>query len=251
MAVILYPKYIVMENLPFYIPVLFIIITIVTLFFVVKASGFSRPAIAVLLAWLLVQAVIASTGFYTYTASLPPRFLLAVVPPFIAIIVLFTTTKGKQLVDSMPAGTLILLHMVRVPVEIVLFMLFIHKTIPGIMTFEGNNFDIISGVTAPAVYYAGFVIKKMKPAFIIAWNILCILLLANIVIIAILSVQFPFQQFGFGQPNIAVLYAPYVWLPCFIVPAVLFSHLVVIRQMRRTMRAGRANKNEAVFVTAY
>ena len=40
----------------------------------------------------------------------------------------------------------------------------------------------------------------------------------------------PFQQFGFDQPNIAMLYSPFVWLPCFIVPTVLFSHLVCIRK---------------------
>ena len=53
----------------------------------------------------------------------------------------------------------------------------------------------------------------------------------NIVVNAILSAPFTFQQFAFDQPNVAVLYFPFVWLPCFIVPVVLFSHLVLIRQL--------------------
>jgi len=226
-----------MDNLPLYIPVLFVITTMLSFLFIAKAFRFSKMAVAIILAWLMVQAVIASTGFYTNTSSLPPRFLLAILPPFAAIILLFNSVKGKEIIDFLPCGTLTLLHIVRVPVEITLLLLFFHKTIPIEMTFEGRNVDIISGITAPAVYYFGFVTRKMKPALIITWNVLCILLLINIVVTAILSVQFPFQQFGFEQPNIAVLHAPYIWLPCFIVPSVLFSHLVVIRQMSKGVSA--------------
>ncbi len=226
-----------MDNLPFYIPVLFIITTMITLYFIAKAFRFSKIIVAILVGWLTLQAVIASTGFYTNTTSLPPRFLLAILPPVAAVILMFSSIKGRQIIDSLSAGTLTLLHIVRIPVEIMLLLLFIHKTIPVEMTFEGRNFDIVSGITAPVVYYLGFVKQKMKPGVVIAWNIGCILLLVNIVATAVLSVQFPFQQFGFDQPNIAVLYAPYVWLPCFIVPSVLFCHLVVIRQVSKAVSA--------------
>ncbi|HOZ76947.1 MAG TPA: hypothetical protein PLY34_03080 [Ferruginibacter sp.] len=226
-----------MGNLPLYLPVLFIITTMITVFFIAKAFNFSKMVIALIVGWLTLQAVIASTGFYTNTTFVPPGFVLAIVPPVAAVILMFSSIKGRRIIDSLPAGTLTLLHIVRVPVEITLLLLFIHKTIPVEMTFEGRNFDIVSGITAPVVYYSGFVKKKFKTAHIIAWNFGCILLLINIVATAILSVQFPFQQFGFDQPNIAVLHAPYVWLPCFIVPAVLFSHLVVIRQMCKVVSA--------------
>jgi hypothetical protein len=238
-----------MQNLPFYIPVLFIITTLLSFFFIAKAFHFSKTVIAIILAWLMVQVLIASTGFYTHTSILPPRFLLAVVPPFAIILLLFATAKGRRLLDAMPAGTLTLLHVVRVPVEIVLLLLFMHKTIPGIMTFEGRNFDIVSGITAPVVYYFGFVTRKMKPVFVIGWNILCLLLLVNIVVTAVLSVQFPFQRFGFEQPNVAVLHAPYIWLPSFIVPAVLLSHAAVIRKMIKEMSAHNTGKRNSGLIT--
>ena len=165
---------------------------------------------------------------------MPPRILLAIVPPFTIIAILFGTAGGRRIIDTLPAGVLTLLHVVRIPVELVLWWLFMHKTIPGIMTFEGRNFDILSGITAPLVYYYGFVKKKIKPRHIIVWNIICMILLFNIVITAILSAPLPFQQLAFEQPNIAVLYAPYIWLPCFIVPAVFFSHVVAIRQIKIT-----------------
>jgi hypothetical protein len=32
-------------------------------------------------------------------------------------------------------------------------------------------------------------------------------------------------------PEMALLYFPFIWLPCCIVPIILFSHLVAIRQL--------------------
>jgi glycerol-3-phosphate acyltransferase PlsY len=56
-------------------------------------------------------------------------------------------------------------------------------------------------------------------------------LLLNIVVNAVLSLPYPFQQFAFDQPNVAVLYFPFTWLPCFIVVIVLYSHLAAIRKL--------------------
>jgi len=66
------------------------------------------------------------------------------------------------------------------------------------------------------------------------WNVICLGLLFNIVINAILSAPTIFQAQAFDQPNIGVFYFPFVWLPCFIVPAVLFSHLVCLKKLKST-----------------
>ena len=65
------------------------------------------------------------------------------------------------------------------------------------------------------------------------WNIISLGLLVNIIIYAVLSAPFSFQKMAFDQPNIAVLYFPFNLLPAFIVPVVLFGHLVSIRQLLR------------------
>jgi hypothetical protein len=99
------------------------------------------------------------------------------------------------------------------------------------MTFEGANFDILSGLSAPLIYYFGFVEKRLGKPVLIAWNIVCILLLLNVVRIAALSLPARFHQFGFEQPNIAVGYFPFLLLPSCLVPLVLFSNLAAIRQL--------------------
>jgi hypothetical protein len=125
--------------------------------------------------------------------------------------------------------------MIRIPVEIVLFLLAANKTIPELMTFSGRNFDIISGITAPIIYLLCFRGNQLRnPRLLLAWNFICLGLLLNIVMNAILSAPFPFQKFAFAQPNIAILYFPFSWLPLFIVVVVLFSHLVALSRLLKS-----------------
>ncbi|MBL7741313.1 MAG: hypothetical protein JNK14_18965 [Chitinophagaceae bacterium] len=227
-----------LKELPGYIAILFILTTIATLAMLHLAvrrspayAAKSTSILAGLLAWLLLQGVLSVNGIYKDTLSMPPKFLSAVLPPLVTMIILFATRSGRKFMDSLPLSTLTWLNIVRIPVEIGLYWLFIHETIPQLMTFEGRNFDIISGITAPLIAWLGFARNKLSPKVILAWNIICLLLVLNVVIHGVLSVPTPFQQFAFDQPNIAVLYFPFIWLPAFIVPVVIFTHLVSIRQL--------------------
>ncbi|HQW96450.1 MAG TPA: hypothetical protein PLU58_11640, partial [Saprospiraceae bacterium] len=67
-------------------------------------------------------------------------------------------------------------------------------------------------------------------------NILCSGLLLNVVVIALLSAQTPFQKLAFDQPNIGVTFFPFVWLPSVVVPIVLIGHLAAIRQLLKMNR---------------
>jgi hypothetical protein len=113
----------------------------------------------------------------------------------------------------------------------VLFWLFQAGQIPQLMTFEGRNFDILSGLTAPLIYWLAFRGGKTNRRLLIVWNLFALALLINIVVNAFLSFPFSFQQFAFDQPNRAVLYFPFVWLPSVIVPIVLFCHLASLWQL--------------------
>lgn len=226
-----------LSNLPLYIPILFIATTFITYFLFIGAArkNNSNRTIAIIsivtIIWLTIQAALAKTNFYVITDTLPPRFALIIVPPLLLIVILFITRRGKKFIDSLSMKVLTLLHVIRVFVELVLWFLFTYKFVPELMTFEGRNYDILAGLTAPFIVYYGFVRKKLSNTFLIAWNVFSLLLLINIVVNAVLSAPSKFQQFAFDQPNVAVLHYPFVWLPCFIVPVVLFSHLVVLRRL--------------------
>ena len=219
-----------MDKLPLFISIVFGLTTLLTVLFFYKAAKSSQTVLFILLGWLLLQGAISLSGFYTVTNTMPPRLALAVVPLLIGIVLLFYTAKGRIFIDTLDAKTLTLLHVIRIPVELVLFWLYLESKVPELMTFEGRNFDILAGLTAPFVWYFGFVKKNLSPKIILIWNFICLGLLLNIVVNAVLSAPFPIQQFAFDQPNIAVLYFPFVWLPGCVVPLVLLSHLVVIRK---------------------
>lgn len=150
---------------------------------------------------------------------------------FIIIIVLFVTKAGRSFIDTLPLTQLTLLHIVRIPVELVLFWLFANQVVPQIMTFEGRNFDIVSGISAPIIAYFAFANKNLNRKVLLIWNFICLALLINIVVTAILAVPTPLQQIAFDQPNTAILYFPFSWLPTFVVPVVAFCHLASIRQL--------------------
>lgn len=218
-----------MEQIPNYLNIFFGLTTLFTIGIFYWAANQSKFTLIILLSWLILQFIIGTTGFYTITEGFPPRFLLLILPPFIFIIGLFSTTKGLLFVDCLNIRTLTMLHVVRIPVEFVLYGLYVYKAVPELMTFEGRNYDIISGLTAPIIYYLGFVKKQLNTKILLIWNFICLGLLFNIVVHAVLSAPFPFQLFAFEQPNIAVLYVPFNWLPSCIVPLVFLSHLASIR----------------------
>lgn len=220
-----------MDNLPVYIGIVFGLTTILSGYIFYKATVQSRNTGVILFSWLIFQAGLGLAGFYTITDTMPPRFLLLVLPPLLLIIFLFNNARGLEFIDSLDIKILTILHTIRIPVEVVLYWLYINRAVPELMTFSGRNLDILSGISAPIVFYLGFIRNSFSKKFLIFWNGFCLVLLFNIVINGILSAPFPFQQFALDQPNIAVLYFPFNWLPGFVVPLVLFSHLATIRQL--------------------
>ncbi len=228
---IIYHQQAAMEMLPAYIGIAFILTTFLTVFLFWKAAHYHRVTIVVILAWLFVQAIVSLQHFYTITDTRPPRFLLLAAPPVVLIILLLLSGPGRRYLDNLNASTLTILHIIRIAVELVLWALFVHKAVPQLMTFEGRNFDIVAGLSAPLIWYLAYRLKKLSKTALLWWNIACIVLLLNIVINAVLSAPGPLQQFAFDQPNRAILYFPFVWLPCCVVPLVLLSHLAVIRQL--------------------
>ena len=194
---------------------------------------------------MTVQLFLGKSDFYDNATAIPPRFIFLLSPAFILIIVLFLTNGGRKFIDSLNLKHLLVLHTIRIPVEIALYYLFMAKTIPQIMTFEGRNFDIIAGLTAPIIFYFGFIKNKISDRLLIIWNVLSLVLLINIIVIALLSANTPLQQFAFDQPNIALGHFPFNWLPSIIVPLVLFSHITSLRQI--IMR----QKNNSNLFTVY
>jgi len=228
-----------LPDLPLKVYILFIATALATLalfYWVLKnrtpKTGNTNLILGGIIAWLSLQAYLGNSLFYTKNLDqMPPRAALLAAPLLILLILLFSTKKGRAFIDSLPLLQTTWLNVIRIPVEIGLYWLAIGKAMPELMTFAGRNFDIIGGLTAPFVAYFGIQKGMMSRNALLGWNIIMLGLLLQIIISAVGSAPSPFQQFGFEQPNVAILHFPYNWLASFMAPMVLFGHLVSIRQL--------------------
>jgi hypothetical protein len=220
-----------MEHIAWYVHVLFSATVLLSVWLFVKAARYSGIVILLISGWAIFQALLGLSGFYANSSSLTSRFPLLVVLPLVFLTSLFFTAKGKAFIDGLDLKGLTIFHVIRVPVEITLLLLFLGKAIPEAMTFEGRNFDIFSGLSAPLIYYFAFVKRSIGGKVMISWNVLCILLLLSVVSNAALSLPDRYQQFGFEQPNIAVGFFPFLLLPALLVPLALFCSAAAIRQL--------------------
>ncbi len=191
------------------------------------------PVVIGLGGWLIVQAVLSINGVYSQDIeSLPPKIVgFGVLPTILAICLLFFSKSGRRFIDSMSIKKLTYLNLVRIPVEFVLLWLYLHKLVPVNLTFEGWNFDIAMGLTAPFIIYFGFIKHRLSRSIILGWNLIGIGMLVFVFVLAVLASPFPLQQLAFDQPNIALLFFPFSWLPTFIVPLVILGHLICVRQL--------------------
>src|SRR5512138_406435 len=138
-----------MEKLPLHITIVFLATVALNLFLLLTATRQKRLVAIVTTLWLVLTGVVAAKGFFQSTSSMPPRLAFAMLPAIAAIVISLVTKKGRQFVDGLDLKTLTLLHVVRLPVELVLYWLAVQKTIPELMTFTGRNFDILSGISTP------------------------------------------------------------------------------------------------------
>ncbi len=182
-----------------------------------------------ILFWLLFLVKISEMRFFHNWSAMPPRLMIAFLPPLICAILLLNSKKFTEVIKLIPQHWLIGIQSFRIMMELILLMLFLENIIPQQMTFEGRNFDVLVGLSAILVGYLAYR-KKISTTFIHCWNIFGLILLANIVVIAILSTPLPFRLFMREPANTVIAYFPFVWLPGFVVPVAYTMHFISIKK---------------------
>lgn len=183
-----------------------------------------------MLAWLSGLFLLSINGFFANFESMPPKVVFALAVPLGTMLYLTFNRSFGDLLDNIPVKALIYCQAFRIVVELVLWMHYKDGACPKQMTFEGLNFDIVAGITAPIVAYVAFGGGRKNKLLAIAWNVVGMALLTNIIVIAVLSVP----QIGvMTPPNYMVSYWPMIWLPGFVAPFAMMLHLFSIRQLLR------------------
>ena len=163
-------------------------------------------------------------------------------PFFTALMILtggvaFSRMGAALMVAVGPVG-LIGFQFFRVPVAMFLRGMYQAGQVPMQMTYEGLNVDIFVGLTAPAMAWLVWR-GKIGSYAIWVWNALGLVLLAEAIVIAVLSMPTEFRVFTNEPASTFATYAPYIWLPTVLAPAALLGHLLVLRWLSSSCSGSR------------
>jgi hypothetical protein len=188
--------------------------------------------------WLATTGAIAASGALR-DFSMPPRLMLLVPACALLTIGLAASRHGEMLARHLPLGVLVGINAFRLPLELVMHRAYSEGVMPIQMSFAGRNWDILTGVAASVL---GLWSLRRPLDFRVAriFNIVGFALLANVVVIAILSLPVPFRVFQNEPANVWVAELPFVWLPAFLVQTALLSHVLILRRLVLELRERHA-----------
>jgi len=197
-------------------------------------------------AWIALVLSLAGAGVLArFDAKPPPMFLVLGG----AVLLLVGSTRGpgaSRLLEHTPRAWPIALQTLRVPIELMLFGLYAAGRFPVHLTLEGRNLDMLVGLSAPVVAYLVHT-RRLGPLPLLAWNVVSLGFLANIVGMAITTLPGPLHLAWPGVSNVVVTEVPFVLLPAVLVPMALFGHVLSLRQLRADAAAPTADAdNKAV-----
>ncbi|TMI62407.1 MAG: hypothetical protein E6H07_13385 [Bacteroidetes bacterium] len=191
---------------------------------------FTISTVAILL-WAVLLSVLSFQDFFSDFSSLPPKPALAILIPLPIVLLIAFSKKGTQLLQSIPPHWLIWMQSFRIMVELLLLLAFLNNKLPVQMTFEGRNFDILTGLLALPVGYLLARRKSNASKLAIFYNFLGILLLINILVIAVLSMPTSIRYFMNEPANTLVAEFPFILLPGVLVPLAYTLHIFSLRQL--------------------
>ena len=198
-----------------------------------KQRSFIRGTALVLICWLVYISAVSVTGIFSI-ATFPPRIpLLLVFPAFAFFLYFFTNRRFKNLIVQAPPAWLVYFQSFRVAVELLIWGLFMKGIFPQSATFEGHNFDIIIGLTAPIVAYFTFIKPRLGKTIFILWNSAG---LGTLVIIVFIIMRHAYLPSMVNNPENVLTKGfgtfPYTFLAGFFMPLAVFMHIFSLIKVR-------------------
>jgi hypothetical protein len=187
-------------------------------------------ALLVVVGWAALCAGFALAGFFANFSALPPRMPLAILLPLPVVLIIVFSRGGKELLQAMPPHWVVYAQSMRIGVELVIWYAVIDGLMPVQLSFEGRNFDIVTGLLAVPVGYYALVVRRWPVWVVVAYNLMGLGLLVNVLALAFLSMPTPLRVFLNEPANTLVAYFPFVYLPGLLVPLAYTLHIVSLRQ---------------------
>jgi hypothetical protein len=178
---------------------------------------------------MLASAALVWSGLLRRTEGLPGVLV------YLVAVVTVTGSLGLGKVGAAAAGSVaplfwVAFHSYRLPLELVLAQWHRSGFVPEQLTWNGQNWDILTGIlaiTISAVYFRSTVPRRV----LISFQLFGLLMLGNVIRIVVFSLPTPLQRFQ--EAVYLPYYVPTTWIVPFALGPALFGHIVGIRAALR------------------
>jgi hypothetical protein len=191
--------------------------------------------------WFIYAGLLGYSGVIKNTTMRPPGIVLLVVPVvlflFLFLVMITGSTAGARLALTFPLWIILGAQSFRIGVELFLHQLWIDGLVPKMLTFAGANVDIYIGASAALIAWLS-TRGRWGMRVALAWNVLGLLALANVVIRAVLTTPGPFNLIHTEVPNRMMGTFPFLFIPGFFVPLAVVLHLLAIRALLSRLHTG-------------
>jgi hypothetical protein len=212
------------------------------------AHGFARSspgrlAVAgVLAAWFALVLLVGATGALDPVRGFGvPALGLTVALPVAALAAaffVFPSIRNAMLAIPLPA--IVALNAIRV-LGVIFVMLQASAKLPAPFAPSAGWGDIFAGVTALPVAWAMLRFGARARPLALLWSTIGIADLINAVALGALSAPGPLQVFA-GPPSSALMTTlPWLLIPGFLVPCLMFLHIVIFYRLAKTEAAAQAH----------
>jgi hypothetical protein len=206
----------ILFEFPSYVPITVVTCVLIGAIFSIFSANNKIATLGIAAIWCGILVVI---GYFMKNAA-PSFGLLASITilPCLLLTIMSFLPVSRQFMRGLKDEQLHHLHLWRVPFAFVLLWFYQAGITPIDLTFEGINYDIIIGLTAPVIGSLAFSQKMLTKEIVLGWNAIGTLLLLISIIVVLLEVQSnPISALQFQQ-------LPYLLLLGFLMPLSLFAH---------------------------
>ncbi|MDD5409922.1 MAG: hypothetical protein PHF31_00670 [Methylobacter sp.] len=199
------------------------------------SPDYRLPALLGLTAWIAYGGILGYMGVIANSSTLPPGMFYLLAPIIMFVMFMARSRIGATVALSFPIWLLMGMESFRFVVEIFLHQLWIGGQVPKMLTYQGANFDILIGISAPIVAWLLFS-RRISNQMALAWNVIGIVMLANVAARGVLTTPGPLHFISTEVPNVAIGTFPFTYIPGLMVPLALVLHVLSIRGLRLRMR---------------
>jgi hypothetical protein len=182
-------------------------------------------------AWFVLVLAIGATGALSPAGGGAPALGLAVVLPVAALVwAYFALPSVRNAMAATPLPALIGLHVIRL-LGVMFLILYAEGRLPAPFAPSAGWGDVFMGVTAlPLAWAATRCGARVRP-YVLLWSAIGVGDLVTAVTLGTLSTPGPLQVFVGLPDSSAMTTLPWLIIPGFLVPILLFIHVVIFGRL--------------------